>query len=290
VTPDGSESHPVGYGGRGGTRLNRGTNLKSGDDVLCQVSYQYVSPPTRRAVFLIAVSATAVLEEGGAGAEAVAPFGVWQLKITDISLEPDEHVSAWIQRDDTSYGFPIIGRQSYFDDSRYRRFDVAGREEQVDDGNSIVRRAGSLNGIATGETTVVIGGLLRKELRPAKYSSGGPTEKKRDAEPYRTGPDALAPSDDSVVRAGTLAAGARSGSVVAMNGTSVAAPLITRWIAEQLANGGSGDRPAVSRLGREQDVAPGLLTVERVGAGRIVGLPPHNPLRVSEDWDDGLPS
>jgi hypothetical protein len=38
-----------------------------------------------------------------------------------------------------------------------------------------------------------------------------------------------------------LAAGTRSGSVVAVNGTSVAAPQVTRWIAGRMAAGFSGD-------------------------------------------------
>jgi hypothetical protein len=294
VTPDGCESHAVGHARIGGTQLKRGSNLRMGDDVLCQVSYEYASPPTGRGVFLVAVSPTAAMDESGA--KTVAPFGIWQLKLTDISLKPGEHVSAWIQRDDTSYGFPTAGRQSYFDDRRYQRFDAAGREEQVDCGPSIVKREGSLNAIATGETTIVIGGVLRKELLPAKYSAGGPVEKQRDSAGWhRTGPDALAPSDDSAVLGGILAAGTRSGSVVAMNGTSVAAPLITRWIAGQLAAGHEGDRRAVNCLGRENRVPlppgpPGLLSAERAGGGRIVGLPPHHPLRVPKDLDDGFQS
>jgi hypothetical protein len=204
-------------------------------------------PPSGRGVFLIAVNPSAVLEQGE-GATPVAPFGIWRLKLRDISLEPDEYVNAWIQRDDAPYGYPTVGRQSYFDDPAYQRFDLGGREIEVDDGSSVVKRSRAFNAIATGERTVVIGGVLRRELRPAKYSAGGPVEQQFGSkQPYRTGPEALAISDDSVVLEGTLAAGTRSGSVGAMNGTSVAAPLITRWIVEQLAAGQKGDRSAVER-------------------------------------------
>src|SRR3982751_1460210 len=58
-------------------------------------------------------------------------------------------------------------------------------------------------------------------------------------------PDALIVSEDSRVHWGVLAAGSRSGSVVAMGGTSVAAPRAARWIADDLGAGGRGDRAAV---------------------------------------------
>jgi hypothetical protein len=275
VTPDGVESCIVGRDSCVGARLI------SENGVLCQVSYEYACPPTGRGVFLIALNPTAVLEQGE-DATPVAPFGIWRLKLRDVSLKPDEYVNAWIQRDDTPYGYPTVGRQSYFDDPAYRRFDTGGREIEVDDESSVVKRKGALNAIATGERTVVIGGVLRRELRPAKYSAGGPVEQQfGSTRPHRSGPEALSISDDSVVLEGTLAAGTRSGSVVAMNGTSVAAPLIARWIAEQLAAGQKGDRSAVERLA-SQDTLPQRPPVERGGAGRIVHLAPHNPLRVSD--------
>jgi len=167
VTPGGLESSIVGRNGAVGSKLI------SAEGVLCQVSYEYACPPTGRGVFLIAVTPTEVLEPDP-DSDPVAPFGVWRLRLKDVSLRPGEHVSAWIQRDDTPYGYPTVGRQSYFDDAGYRRFDEAGREIEVDDDSSIVKRSGVLNAIATGERPVVIGGVLRRELRPAPYSAGGP--------------------------------------------------------------------------------------------------------------------
>jgi hypothetical protein len=266
VAPNGLESPIVGRGGTAGSKL------VSADGVLCQVTYEYACQPTRRGVFLIVVGPTAALGQDGHAAP-VAPSGVWRLRLRDASLKADEYVNAWIQRDDTPYGYPTVGRQSYFDDPHYRRFDEAGREIEVDHASSIVRRAGTMNAIATGESTAVIGGVLRKELRPAPYSSGGPVERRfGSTRVHRTGPEALAVSDDSLVLAGILAAGTRSGSVVAMNGTSVAAPLVTRWIAQQLAAGESGDRRAVAQFAG-RDTLPGKPSVERGGAGRILTRP-----------------
>ena len=273
VTPGGLESPIV-------ARNNlAGCKLVDANSVLCQVSYEYASPPTGRGVFLIAVGPSAALEPGS---DPVAPFGIWRLRIKDVGLAQGEHVNAWIQRDDTPYGYPTVGRQSYFDDARYVRFGEAGRELETDDNASVVRRAGSLNAIATGERTVVIGGVMRREERPAKYSAGGPVEPKYGStQAGRNGPEALSVSDDSKVLWGTLAAGTRSGSVVAMDGTSVAAPLVTRWIAEQLAAGGKGDRDAVQQLAAQ----PGTPTQPldpRLGAGNIVDLLPRHQLRVAD--------
>jgi hypothetical protein len=104
-----------------------------------------------------------------------------------------------------------------------------------------------VNAIATGAETIVAGGYLRRELLFARYSAGEPITPTRDLplDPNFRKPDAALVSDDSKVHEGVIAAGSRSGSMVAINGTSVAAPQLTRWVAKQLAAGNPGDRNAV---------------------------------------------
>ena len=153
--------------------------------------------------------------------------------------------STWKLRSNGTIGRLAIrrtaGNRTSIDD-RYQRFDeISGREVEVDN-ESTIKRDGSINAIATGSRTIVAGGYVRKENRVVKYSSGGPISPASGAvkavnrqEPddlERTGPDALARSDESYVHQGILAAGTRSGSVVVMNGTSVAAPQIARQIAK----------------------------------------------------------
>jgi hypothetical protein len=77
----------------------------------------------------------------------------------------------------------------------------------------------------------------------------------------------MASSDDSRVHQGILAAGSRSGSVVPLNGTSVAAPQIARIVADDLAAGGNGDRPMVWNRAQLDD--PGYVPNKRGGYGRI---------------------
>lgn len=228
--------------------------------IVCQAFFR-ADPFSGRAMFLIAVQPTARHD----AAAPVAPAGIWTIRLVNRGFEGDAVVEAWIQRDEAPFGYPPRGRQSYFDHRDYRRFDATGHEEE-DDGGSLVQRGGSTNALATGATPIVVGGLLLKELKPAKYSAGGP-----NAWSPQPGPSALVTSDDSAVHAGVLAAGTRSGSCVALNGTSVAGPGIARWMASRLQGGQAANRSAVEAFAAAEELAlpdprpaPG-----RGGAGRI---------------------
>jgi len=224
-------------------RSGFGLQLKLNDgQLLCEARYRHIPAPTNRGMFLVALQPTARTEP----AAPIAPSGIWTVELENLSFTRGDLIEAWIQRDDTPFGFRRRGRQSYFDEACYRRFlDAAskdrlgpkkvfaqGREIESDDDQPpcVVKRAGSTNAIATGAETTVVGGFLRKEGRRVRYSA----ERASEAAPL---PRYLAPSDDSLVHLGLRAAGTRSGSVATMNGTSVAAPQVTRWIADQLAEG-----------------------------------------------------
>lgn len=238
------------------------------DDVLCEADYFRFPEPTGRGMFRIYVQPTARTDAPG----PVAPAGLWHVILQNEGLAAADVVHAWVRRSEAPYGYPRRGRQSYFDDPAYRRFDGAGREIEVDQSGSIVKRAATINGLATGVEPAVVGGVERKELQPSEYSAGGPAAE-------RDGPDALTVSEDSEVHRGVLAAGTRSGSVVAMNGTSVAAPRLAREIARILAEGGSGSRDTVRALAaaREAGLPPPKPDRRRGGAGRLV-LPPVHPV------------
>jgi len=207
--------------------------------VLCEARYRYIPAPTGRGMFLVALKPTRF-----EAAAPVAPSGVWTVELKNQSFGPDDLIEAWIQRDDTPLGFRGRGRQSYFDHDCYRRFDARGKvidsdADPVQEASPcVVKRAGSINALATGKKMIVVGGFLRKEGRLASYSAGA-------AAGSHAAPRYLAPSDDSNVHGGILAAGTRSGSVVAMNGTSVATPQVARWIARQLAAGTAGGAASV---------------------------------------------
>jgi hypothetical protein len=100
---------------------------------------------------------------------------------------------------------------------------------------SYVRRSHTLSGIATGSETIVVGAYRKSDGAVTAYSSKGPHLNPTRA---RNAPDTLAPAERSVVLHGLLAAGSRSRSSAAMNGTSAAAPRMTRWLATQWQSAG----------------------------------------------------
>ena len=209
-------------------------------------------------------------------AVATAPAGLWSITVANTGPK-NCIVDAWIGRDGRLAGWPIVGRQSYFEDRRYARFRPNGRPVQFDpDGRSPIRRTRTLNGVATGAETIVIGGFRASDLASSPYSSLGPI-RAQGAGGRGLDPDAAARSDDSVVLHGVLAAGSRSGSVVAMDGTSVAAPHITRWLANQLLNGANVLRRVQVRAEAKKQEAPprpkpGQVPVpgdDAVGDGRL---------------------
>jgi len=211
--------------------------LEDNRQIIAKIIYLngVLSPLSRkRNVILIAIAPTATLDPG----KTVAPAGAWTVSITNQG-NPVQ-IDAWIQRDDAAPGYPTRGRQSYFDDAEYVRYDWRGRlvEDDTNPPNtSYVKRDSSINAIATGAEAIVVAGHSRKNGAPARTSSSGPALPKGIGMLHRDGPEAMAPSEDSPALRNVLAAGTRSGSVAAMNGTSAAAPLVTRWIAGEMMNG-----------------------------------------------------
>jgi hypothetical protein len=287
TTPDGQVSDVLGEEELIFLQLKTGAGA-----VQCQARY-HVDSVTSRGMFLISVQPTARpdADTNPTLAGLVAQAGIWTIELTNLGFSEKDVVEAWIQRDDTPFGYQRRGRQSYFDHGCYQRYDHAGREVEEDDPDCRVRRDGSVNAIATGAESVVIGGVIRKELKASKYSAGGPvTSPIGSSQPNRHGPDALSVSDDSAVHAGILAAGTRSGSVVAMNGTSVAAPRATRRIAERLSSSQTGDRQAVKQVALAEEAmlpptAPPKQSPERAGAGRMI-LRPQKLLPRDQRYDE----
>jgi hypothetical protein len=217
-----------------------------GADILCKVLYLDTTAPGRtRNMIFIGVAPTMTHHPK----RKLAPSGVWEISIENAGpdIKGNDPIHAWIQRDDTPYGYPRRGRQSYFDHVDYERFDVWTREVEVDNA-SYVKREGTINAIATGRETVVVAGFRRKDWQSTKYSAGGPVVQQARGGPWSDGPDGMAVTDDSLVHRGMLATGTRSGSTVALSGTSTAAPQFTRMIADEMAKGGMATRQDVSDL------------------------------------------
>src|SRR5262249_14242564 len=134
------------------------------NDVLCKVVYfNGVGVGQTRNMVFIAVASTATLDP----TDELAPAGRWEVRVRNLGAEAT--IDAWIQRDDTPYCYPVRGRQSRFDDPNYNYRDpITGRLLEVDSPASYVRRDGTINAMATGRETVVIGGCPPQERGPGR--------------------------------------------------------------------------------------------------------------------------
>jgi len=220
-----------------------------------------------------------------------APPGVWFVDVTNTGAAAVVS-EGWIWRDGHGTRRPL-GRQSYFDDANYVRFDAVTYPTyplEYDSASrpSYVARGGTLSGIATGRRPYVIGGYRRlapapngaPQGTPASYSSMGPVS---GGLRIRPAPDLLAPSDDSLVCHGVLTAGTRSGSTVPMNGTSVAAPRVARWFVQWIGAGGPPPppRPALPALQPPTFMPPNVIPanlVPAVAGGGLFAAPPTRML------------
>jgi hypothetical protein len=209
-------------------------------------------PPGRgrsRHLFQVCVMPTVDPGEIGQASGAVAPHGRWLLCAAADGLAKDQDVHAWIQRDDLPRRSPLTARQSHLVEPVDARRDGFHCASQDAGKASAIQRPGSLNAMATGGGVIVVGGAFRRtdmaggvpEIAP--YSGGG------FAVEAGRGVDLAAPSEGSVVLRGIAASGARSGSRVRLNGTSVAAPFVARRIADEIqAFQGKASKEAVKTL------------------------------------------
>ncbi len=188
--------------------------------------------PAGRAMILIALAPTASLT-----AAALAPFGRWTVTLRRTGKGDDKNsicIDAWIQRDDTPFGYRRYGRQSYFDDPKDLRFDAKGRLNETDFPASYVRRAGSLNSLASQSAIAggskAVGGYRRSDGYIPNYVSAGQTAVGTSCLAI-AGPNLMAPCEDSPALHGVLAAATHTGSMMRLNGTSAASPQAARLAA-----------------------------------------------------------
>ncbi len=265
TTPDGLQSGPVDITAGSYQALFNQDRIE-----VARLSYAFTPLPTARGVITLSLNPTASLTPA-----PLAPSGRWQIEVTPDQIATDEAVQVWIERDDTLPGFRSGGRQSYFNNGDYVRFDKYGAPLAVDPAgtDSPIRRAGTLSGFACGPSPLVIGALVQSNGDMSDYSAAGPiTPPRGQAVADRTGPDASARGDDSLVRQGVISAGSRSGSAVRLNGTSVAAPRVARFTANSMAGGAAGDRAWIQAQAIAQDPTfptPTPTPPTRVGSGRL---------------------
>ena len=161
----------------------------------------------------------------------VAEHGDWTIKVAGIRKGAEVH--AYVARTDPNMGVRTGAKRSYFVDPNWERTHSAEASCTYADGEfdktgSLVRRYGTLNGIATAKdaSVHVAGGYIIANGRKSPYSSAGPA---------RGGPLASVPTSRCPVTSPTLsrayvpeATGAAA--VFRLIGTSAAAPQLARHV------------------------------------------------------------
>jgi hypothetical protein len=165
------------------------------------------------------------------------PPGGWRITLRTTEAEP-VRVIARVQRDDTPFGYPALGRQSWLDhpqgwdwDAEQRGY-LAPRAADDAPGCPVTREGSAVAYAGADDPAILFVAAARPvngapdRLRPAGYSSEGVRYLARPGE--SPGPTLAALGDDGVMLAGRRASGVLSGSVARLSGTSVAAPAVTR--------------------------------------------------------------
>lgn len=164
-------------------------------------------------------------EPDGSGQNA-APAGDWAVRLVrngggTVAAE------AFVQRDDTLTGARRRGRQSFFVGDRYRVYDDRGRQILTDVGQAgPIMRSGTLNALASDLGARTVTGYRRSDETEVWYAGLGNRHKEKA--------DFITVCEDGVAHPGILTAGSRSGSRVAVGGTSMAAPRALRKRLERI--------------------------------------------------------
>lgn len=185
------------------------------------IAFPRVAQSLHRSMVLLVVASTQVSSRR----VEVSP-GVWSLRVLNKGARTLE-VEAWVERD-------IVPRSRTTQAARLLRGDKDDLEAAA------LTDENTLNNIATGPQAFRVGALtwLGRDTkgRPtvSPYSSA--------AAPGKAGPEFSAFADMSPALPGLRVSGNTSAAVMRMNGTSVAAPQASRWIANRLAAGQTLER------------------------------------------------
>ena len=206
---------------------------------------------------------------------AVVPSGLWRIRVKNTT-DQELGIDLRVHRDDVGMFARTGARQSYFDDPNYEMFEPGsgrpinderrdgGREDAGNEAGDpqylcLCRRRDRcrrLPQFRRRTRPIFVCRLCRQPHRfvifhqPARQAwAPKPRTRRRQAETPVDGPDLAAVSEESPALAGVLAAGTYSGSVAILGGTSVAAPQITRALADEIAARRLGRKPAKRRGG-----------------------------------------
>ncbi len=174
--------------------------------------FQRVAQSRLRSMALLVVAATQL-----STTRVEAASGLWTVTVTNRSKR-HLRVHGWVERD-------LVTRSS--------RSTQAARLLNAPDSAghwAILTNTNTFNNIATGRNVLRVGALTDSAasgfLEPSPYSS--------ESRPGQRGPELSCIADETPAKPGIRVSGNTSACVLRMNGTSVAAPQATRWLANEL--------------------------------------------------------
>jgi hypothetical protein len=179
-------------------------------------------PPNQGALALLTVSPTAEPDIAMRG-----EHGRWRLVFAPVTSGIDDAIHVYVGRSDHNMGRRRRAKASRLSDAglaaaRFRAPALRAAEAP----GSLIRRSGTLSGIATGACSSVAAGYSFATFGSAPYSSSGGS---RGA---RSWPDYACMTDHALAVAGVRASGVRSGTTFRLVGTSTAAPQLGRQLAK----------------------------------------------------------
>ncbi|MCB6177818.1 hypothetical protein LHP98_06690 [Rhodobacter sp. Har01] len=216
------------------------------------------------------------------GGLAVAPPGRWQVDIATTENEP-VLLTAKVQRDDTPFGHPPFGRQSWLDHPEGWVWEAQSHSYTAPRAGSggadcpVTREGTHVAFGGADDPGVVLVGAARPvpgqpaASRPSLYAAEGVVQLRRPGESL--GPALAARGDDGAVLTGVRAAGTLTGSQARLAGSSMAAPAVARRLLDYFRTVPQGRRtPAAERaalLGPAPAASPPV--DPQLGAGVLAG-------------------
>jgi len=224
---------------------------------------------THRDLVTLSINPTAHLDTP----DLNAPQGTWAIDVNRAESREDAAIHLWIRRDETLPGTRSGGRQAWFSNPGYDRYDRFGVPLATDpvDTDCPVRRQTTLSGFSGGASPIVVAAYSERDAQVSLYSASGPLAE-RDVPPLpdRAGPDLTAKGDDSYALRGVISAGSSSGSWTRLSGTSMAAPRVARHAADGICSAPGGARDwSVYAVAQSPFPLADTQSPDRAGAGGI---------------------
>lgn len=200
---------------------------------------------------------SAILAAIGPTIDGTAEAGDWTIRLTAKTNVP--FLNAYVERNNSMFDLSRPkGRQAFFVDDRYKKDGEYPGGNDDDPLHGVIKRRGTLNSMATGAETVVVGAYVADQRVAAAYSGSG-------APPI----SAAMAGDMGLRRRGMRVTATRSGDSTRVNGTSIAAPRVARRILNAMHSDANLAVKAWIQITAKTEGGGAAVDPDRVGAGTM---------------------